>query len=84
MPAGSAGNFCLGAMGLGRYVGNVQSSGPSGTMHQAIDVNTVPVSAPGSGHVLMLQPGSTHNFQFWNRDGGTTNFTDALRVTFIN
>ncbi|MCP3915545.1 MAG: PKD domain-containing protein [bacterium] len=81
MPGGSAGNFCLGGGGmLGRYNGNVQNSGATGTFSIPIDLNDIPISvAPFS---VAIQPGDTWNFQGWHRDGQTSNFTDGVSILF--
>ncbi len=80
-PGGSAGNFCLGGGGmLGRYNGNVQNSGATGTFSIPIDLNDIPISvAPFS---VAIQPGDTWNFQGWHRDGQTSNFTDGVSILF--
>ena len=43
-----------------------------------VDLNGIP---SGSGFVA-VQPGETWNFQCWYRDGATSNFTDAVSITF--
>ncbi len=74
MPPGSSGFICLGG-NIGRYNGNV-GQGPSFSLQ--IDLTSIPVNPP-----VAVQPGDTWNFQAWYRDaGGTTNFTDAVAVTF--
>ena len=80
-PGGSAGNLCLGGS-IGRYAGNVQSSGATGSIATTIDATSMPQPA-GS---VMAQVGETWGFQLWHRDsspgGPVSNFTDPLAVTF--
>ncbi|MCP3919032.1 MAG: hypothetical protein GY711_26100 [bacterium] len=52
-------------------------------------VRLSPVQLNGAGFVELavplggvLAPGTTRHFQFWYRDGGTSNLTNALRTTF--
>jgi hypothetical protein len=78
----SQGRLCLGGF-IGRYVGpgQVKNSGSMGTFSLALDLSAMahpfsPVSA---------QPGQTWHFQAWHRDANptlTSNFTDAVSVTF--
>jgi hypothetical protein len=80
---GSQGPLCLGGA-IGRYVGpgQVMSSGTMGSFSLALDLTATPQPV-GS---VAVQPGETWNFQAWHRDtiGGvaTSNFTDAISVTF--
>ena len=80
-PGGSAGNLCLG-VGVGRYAGDVLSSGTTGAVSLVLDLNAIP-SPAGS---TMVAFGDTVNFQFWHRDAGTTgatsNFSEGLEVQF--
>ncbi len=76
-PPGSSGLICLGG-NIGRYnqVANI-IQGPMGSIQ--IDLTAIPVNPPTA-----VIPGDTWNFQCWFRDiGSTSNFTDAVRVTFI-
>jgi FG-GAP repeat/FG-GAP-like repeat len=78
-PGTSQGNLCLGGQ-LGRYVQQIQSSGPAGTFVVQLDLSVLPPPINGS-----VGPGETWNFQSWYRDnnpGPTSNFTDAVSVTF--
>ncbi|MGK0483533.1 MAG: hypothetical protein ACJAQ3_003516 [Planctomycetota bacterium] len=82
-PAGSAGNLCIGGQ-IGRYAGNILTSGTTGIVNLAIDLASMP--APTSSYAVM--PGDTVNFQFWHRDssptGATSNFSQGLEVQFDN
>ncbi|MCP3917061.1 MAG: hypothetical protein GY711_16055 [bacterium] len=88
-PATSNGNFCL-ALGpnLGRYDGDIQNSGITGTFSFGLDLSAIPV-AVGLPHMLMA--GETWYFQRWYRDSAapsqgaccTNNFTDGIAVQFI-
>ncbi len=79
MPPASQGNICL-TGNIGRYdrVANI-IQGPTGSIR--IDLTAIPVNPP-----VAVQPGDTWNFQCWYRDnnpGPTSNFTDAVSVTFM-
>ena len=81
---GSQGTLCLGGS-IGRFVGpgQVMNSGPSGSFTMSVDLNAVPAATPTG--VVAVQPGETWNFQAWHRDvnpAATSNFTDAVSVTF--
>ncbi|MEM9802578.1 MAG: hypothetical protein AAGA20_19790, partial [Planctomycetota bacterium] len=80
-PGGSAGNLCLGG-GIGRYAGNVLSSGLTGSVSLSINLDLIP--SP-TGNVVAMA-GDTHNFQFWHRDSGSTgvtsNFSEGLEIVF--
>ena len=78
-PGGSQGTLCLGGS-IGRYNGQVQTSGPDGSFAITIDVNQMPVNP-----VTAAVAGETWRFQAWYRDnnpGATSNFTDAVEITF--
>ncbi|MEL6715782.1 MAG: hypothetical protein AAFP86_18520 [Planctomycetota bacterium] len=79
-PGGSAGNLCLGGS-IGRFLGpgQVQSSQASGTVRLALDLGAI----PGPSSLLSVQAGETWNFQAWYRDGGGSNFTEAVAVDFV-
>ncbi len=80
-PGRSAGNLCLaGGQSLGRYVQDVQNSGPGGAFALAIDLTAIPIAR--DPFTVALQPGDTWYFQAWFRDGGTSNFTDGVAVIF--
>ncbi|MEM9378368.1 MAG: hypothetical protein AAGB93_00365 [Planctomycetota bacterium] len=81
-PGGSQGNVCLGNP-VGRFIGpsQVQNSGPGGFFTLALDLMTI----PQPNGFISIQAGETWNFQAWYRDANpaaTSNFTDALAVTF--
>ncbi|MEO0660331.1 MAG: hypothetical protein AAFZ87_02230 [Planctomycetota bacterium] len=77
---GSLGNLCLGGA-IGRYNGQIQSSGPLGEI--LIDVDLTAIPQPSS--LVAAQAGETWNFQLWHRDvgpaGPASNFTPGLAVT---
>ncbi|MCP3920390.1 MAG: hypothetical protein GY711_33095 [bacterium] len=81
-PPGSQGVLCLacgfqGCSGIGRF--NQSGSivqGPTGSID--VDLTSLPLSPPAA-----VQPGETWNFQCWFRDVGSSNFTDAISVTFL-
>ncbi|MCP3918669.1 MAG: family 16 glycosylhydrolase [bacterium] len=78
-PGGSAGNLCLGGT-LGRFIQQVRNSGVAGEFSITVDLTAMPVSPP-----MPVQVGETWNYQCWYRDanpGVTSNFTDAVGVTF--
>ncbi|MEZ6015008.1 MAG: hypothetical protein R3F49_07845 [Planctomycetota bacterium] len=79
---GSQGNLCLGG-NVGRFVGpgQVMSSGMAGAFTLVVDLSAMPTPTG----LVPVAPGETWNFQAWHRDtnpGPTTNFTDAVSVTF--
>ena len=80
-PGGSSGNLCLGS-NIGRYAGNVVSSGSTGSVSLMIDLTLVP--APAASYAVM--PGDTVNFQFWHRDAVAgsviSNFSEGLEIQF--
>lgn len=78
------GNLWLGGAPIGRYRKDVTNSGPSGVL--STDVlnavtggggGTLPPALGGS-----IQAGSNWVFQYWFRDGGQSNFSSAISVTF--
>ncbi|MCP3919397.1 MAG: hypothetical protein GY711_27995 [bacterium] len=75
-PPLSSGFLCL-AGNVGRFNALAQIiQGPAGSL--LVDLTSVPVNPP-----VAVQPGDTWSFQCWYRDvGATSNFTDALSVTF--
>lgn len=84
-PPGSIGDLCLGGNTIGRYARDVHSTGFIGLLKTDI-LNGV--TGGGSGnlpHALggVLSPGQTWNFQYWYRDAGTSNFTNAMTVSFL-
>lgn len=80
IPPGSQGRLCLGGS-IGRYQTSVLNSGASGSFELAIDVTAIPEGPVFSAAVA----GDTWRFQAWFRDANptaTSNFTDAVAVTF--
>lgn len=83
MPAGSAGNICVGGA-IGRYVGpgQIQNSGASGSISISVDANAIP--APQGP--FAVAPGQELHFQAWHRDSIAgvpgSNFTGGLTVLF--
>ncbi|MEM6568677.1 MAG: hypothetical protein AAF957_09725 [Planctomycetota bacterium] len=80
MPGGSSGNLCIGPT-VGRFVGQVQSSGSAGEITTTVDL----LSIPQPTGFVASDPGDTWYYQLWHRDaspaGATSNFTEALSVT---
>ena len=76
----SSGNLCIGGGPVGRFLANVLNTGPGGSAVSLLtDLNALPQP---TGAVVVL-PGDSYNFQYWYRDfGNTSNFSDALSVTF--
>ncbi|MCP3914372.1 MAG: lytic polysaccharide monooxygenase [bacterium] len=78
-PGGSEGILCL-ANPIGRFSSQVQNSGANGTFAIDVDLTALPLSPP-----VAALPGERWNFQAWYRDAlptPTSNFTDAIGVTF--
>ena len=80
-PFGSQGAICV-AGNIGRGVGGgILNSGPDGFFFGSVNLNAVPQPA---GPVAVA-PGETWHVQAWYRDANptvTSNFTDAVAVTF--
>lgn len=78
---GSLGNLCL-AGAIGRFGPLPAQSGTTGQLERVVDLNALPRPAG----TVVVQAGQTWAFQAWFRDlqGGaaTSNFSDALSVTF--
>ena len=58
------------------------NSGSTGSFSLALDLTAMADPA----NPVAVQPGDTWNFQAWYRDanpGPTSNFTDAVSVTFL-
>lgn len=75
---GSQGNLCLGG-NIGRFSGQVQSSGAGGAFGIEVDLQDLPV-------YQAVLPGETLHFQAWFRDANphsTSNFTNGVSVTFF-
>lgn len=78
-PGGSQGDLCLGGA-VARLNHQVQDSGPDGELAVQIDLAAPPPPLSAA------QAGTTWTFQAWFRDrnpGPTSNFTDAVAVTFL-
>ncbi|MEM9378811.1 MAG: hypothetical protein AAGB93_02600 [Planctomycetota bacterium] len=80
-PGGSVGNLCLGGQ-IGRFVGQVQSSGAFGGFTTNVDV----LALPQPQGAVPAQPGEIWGFQVWHRDSGpsgpVSNWTDPWAVRF--
>jgi len=73
IPPGSQGVQCLRGT-VARYVQPEQLiQGPTGSL--CIDLTDIPTSPPTTA-----RPGETWYFQCWHRDGGSSNFTDAVAI----
>ena len=78
-PGGSQGNLCI-AGTIARFVASVEFTGEAGSFSTAVDLTAIPTSP-----ISAVAPGDTWNFQAWFRDnnpGSTSNFTDAVSITF--
>lgn len=75
---GSAGNLCVGP-DIGRHTALLENTGGTGLVNVRVDLTALPRP---NGPPQAVQPGETWNFQVWHRDGATSNFTDALSITF--
>ncbi|MEZ6015737.1 MAG: FG-GAP repeat protein [Planctomycetota bacterium] len=79
---GAQGTLCVASTAMGRYAGNVLSSGSLGLVSMPVDLTSIPTPT-GS---VAAAVGDTWNFQLWHRDttgsGSTSNFSDAVSVTF--
>ena len=79
-PGGSSGTLCLGGS-IGRYAGDVLSSGPAGEFLFQLDLSALPQPTGAVGAVA----GDTFRFQAWFRDFSifnTSNFTHSLAISF--
>ncbi len=75
----STGNLCIGGGPIGRFIANVVNTGAGTTVSIPTDLTMWPQP---TGPVTVF-PGDSYNFQYWFRDiGSTSNFSDALSVTF--
>lgn len=75
VPLGN-GTLCVtGLTGIFRLA-PVLNSGPAGEVSIQLDLTAPPQPA---GQVV---PGSIWNYQFWFRDGGTSDLTDGLTITY--
>ena len=80
-PGGSTGTLCISGA-IGRYAGNIMSTGATGEANFTVDLTSLP-SPNGSVAVL---PEDDWVFQFWHRDtspaGPTSNFSPGLIIDF--
>jgi hypothetical protein len=77
---GAQGTLCLGGA-IGRYSASAASSGSAGVLTLELDLGALPTPT-GPAPALA---GQTWSFQCWHRDanpGPTSNFSDAVAVTF--
>lgn len=80
-PGGSQGNLCIASPGIGRFNADIQNTG-AGSMVSFTPDQTM---WPQPSTFIVVLPGDTWNFQYWYRDvnpGPTSNFTDAVQLTF--
>ena len=77
-PGGSAGILCIASLEIGRYAGNVLNSGTSGSVSLTVDLTQTPHPTT----VQNVTAGDTRYWQYWFRDGGTSNFSDAIGIAF--
>ena len=82
IPPGSQGRLCLGgAIARFRKPDQIRNSGPGGRFQVEVDTSARPHNPP-----VTVKPGETWRFQAWFRDVNpekTSNFTDAVEVTFV-
>lgn len=79
-PPGSQGTLCI-AGPTGRYLDQLKMAGAGGAAVFALDLEHTPTF----GGEIAIQAGETWTFQCWYRDvnpGATTNFTNAVEITF--
>lgn len=77
-PGGSMGNLCIASGVIGRYSGDILNSGSAGTVSLSLDLTAVPLPM---GSVAVVA-GDVRYWQYWFRDMPTSNFSDALKLTF--
>lgn len=75
-PPGSNGVLCLGGA-IGRYSSLIHNTDRTENMGIVINRSALPVNPARA-----IAPGETWRFQAWYRDGGSSNFSDAVAVTF--
>jgi len=75
-PPGSNGVLCLGNA-IGRYSLLIHNTTRTENMGIVINRGALPVNPTRA-----ILPGETWRFQAWFRDGASSNFTDAVAVTF--
>lgn len=76
MPVGD-GVLCLGSH-WGRHDAQMGNSGTTGSVTTLLDLTAIPRPTASAA---MAVAGETWYFQFWHRDGSSSNFTDAVSVT---
>tara|TARA_R110002072_G_scaffold69483_17_gene168520 strand:- start:2923 stop:5112 length:2190 start_codon:yes stop_codon:yes gene_type:complete len=76
IPATSPGFLCLGGT-IGRFITQIVSSGSGGFFCVRADLTAMPVTPN-----VAVMVGESWNFQFWHRDGASSNFTDGIEITF--
>lgn len=81
-PGGSSGTLCIASVNLGRYVGDILSTGATGAVSFSPSVTSIPLSGVGPA-----MAGDSFNFQCWYRDTDdmgmpTSDFTDAVSIEF--
>ncbi len=79
-PGGSVGNLCLGGT-IGRFVQQVQNSGPMGAIGIQVDLTAIP-------HVPLtaVQPGDTWNYfdgQLQEKEDGSYPLYPVMRVLVV-
>ncbi len=77
-PGGSDGHLCIASFGIGRYGSDVLQADAAGAVELGIDLSAVPL--PTGTQIVMA--GDTRYWQFWFRDGGSSNFSDAIAIDF--
>lgn len=77
-PGGSDGNLCIASFGIGRYAGDVLQASAAGSVSLGIELGSVPL--PTGTQPVMA--GETRYWQFWFRDGASSNFSDAIVIDF--
>lgn len=75
-PGGSAGNLCVGGT-VYRYKHKLFHTGNTGTACVHLETNGT------HGAIPAFATGSTMRFQCWFRDGATSNYSDAVALTFL-
>ena len=76
LPLGN-GTLCLSGSNGTFRLNPIQSTGPAGQALRVVDLTNPPQSAG------QITPGSTWNFQFWFRDGASSDLTDAISIPFL-
>lgn len=85
-PIDSEGTLCIASNSIGRYDEDILGSGAMGEFSFSPDLGQIPFAAGGQAFFISAMAGDTLNFQAWYRDtnsmGNTSNFTDAVTITF--